>query len=358
MHRALFACLLGCVAAGAFAAPAAAAERPRVDVAFVLDATGSMGPWIDEARARIKAIAADLAAGDPQPDVRFALVSYRDRGDAYVTRVHPFDRDLGAMRAALDATRAQGGGDTPEAVLEALAVGIDGLKWSDTPGTVKLLYLVGDARPQHYPDGPDEQTLLTLALERGIVIHTIACGRMSTSGQAFFEQMARFSEGRPFRLADGVKVGAGPTAAGAAAAGSLRAAVSGTARAYTGAAGVTFAGVPVKVTALPTSPTPASGLMGAHLRVVADAATWADLWRAHVGAEDAPPTPPAVDFAAQQVLATGGADAGLELVGLAESDGVRVATVRPAAPGVRFALVPAADAPVVVRDQTDKEGAL
>ena len=338
------------------AGPAAAAPRPRIEVAFVLDATGSMGPWIDEARSRIKSIAADLAAGDPQPDVQFALVSYRDRGDAYVTRVSRFSPDIEAMRAALDGTQAEGGGDTPEAVLEALAVGLDDLKWSEDADTVRLLYLVGDARPQHYADGPDEQVLLTLALDRGIVIHSIACGRMSLEGQTFFERIARFSEGRPFRLADRVPGHVSERGeTGAAGATSLRSAVSGTARAYSGAAGVAYAGTPVTALTLPMPPLIESGLIGAHLRVVSDSSTWSDLWRAHAPGAGSTEVP-VVDFAIHQVLVLGCGDAGLELVTLTEADGLRVATVRPASAGVRFALVPAAETPVIARDAATPKG--
>jgi hypothetical protein len=71
--------------------------RPRIEVAFVLDATGSMGPYIDAARQKIGAIANDLQSGDPRPEVRFALVSFRDRGDEYVTRVRDFSPELARM---------------------------------------------------------------------------------------------------------------------------------------------------------------------------------------------------------------------------------------------------------------------
>src|SRR5439155_14802091 len=81
---------------------------PRIEVAFVLDATGSMGPYISEARQRIKEIADGLAAGTPKPEVRFALVTYRDRGDDYVTRVNKFTDKLDAIKGELDKTGAQG----------------------------------------------------------------------------------------------------------------------------------------------------------------------------------------------------------------------------------------------------------
>src|SRR5215470_6378384 len=89
--------------AGGSAVAAPQQRGPRIEVAFVLDVTGSMEPWIDAARSRIAGIAHDLASGDPQPEVRFALVEFRDKGDAFVTRVHPFSPELAVMQKELDA---------------------------------------------------------------------------------------------------------------------------------------------------------------------------------------------------------------------------------------------------------------
>ncbi|MCB9730366.1 MAG: VWA domain-containing protein [Deltaproteobacteria bacterium] len=339
-------------------APGHAAARPRIDVAFVLDATGSMGPWIDAARRRISDIAEELAAGDPKPEVRFALVAYRDKGDEFVTRITRFTPHLQEMKDALDGTNAAGGGDTPEAVLEALEAGVHGLDWNDSdPSTIKLLYLVGDAPPHIHPDSPDEETLLGQALERGIVIHTIACGDMDSGGRRFFERVARLSEGRPYALRDGVPHGGpaasgrGREAAGATTASSLGAVVSDSARAYSGAIGVTYAPRPraeVSVTPMYAPPVLRSGLLGPHLRWVADATTWRDVWAAHRSLDPGGPVAaPPVDFEHQSVLVLGGADAGLELDRVESDRGVRFAIVRPSrSPGVRFVLIDAGD-PVV-----------
>ncbi|MDH5346070.1 MAG: VWA domain-containing protein, partial [Gammaproteobacteria bacterium] len=65
----------------------AAPQRPVIDVVFVLDTTGSMSGLIDTAKEKIWAIASTMASAQPTPDIRIGLVGYRDRGDAYVTRV-------------------------------------------------------------------------------------------------------------------------------------------------------------------------------------------------------------------------------------------------------------------------------
>ena len=358
------------VLASGTAAPQAAG--PRIDVAFVLDATGSMGPWIDQARCRIKAIAADLAAGEPAPTVRFALVRYRDRGDAYVVEHVPFSGRIEDMAAALDATSAGGGGDFPEAVLEGLEAALTRLAWSPGDEVARLVYLVGDAPPQVGPGRPEENALVARALDAGIVVHTLACGgHLGAAGQAFFDRFARQSEGRVFQLASGGDAcGAARSApvakrGGAAEAGGatdLGRAVSGSARDYGGAVGVDF------TAASPVAATPVdglagaqpSGLLGAQVRLVTDLGTFTDLWSAHrsvVGEAAAGPGSaaglPRIDFSREHLLVLGGDDAGLELVALSQTGAARKVEVRAATPGVRFVKVPATDLPLAVHRQAD-----
>ncbi|TMA11423.1 MAG: VWA domain-containing protein [Deltaproteobacteria bacterium] len=94
----------------------AAANVPRIDVAFALDTTGSMGDEIDVVKEKIVAIARNVSAGQPRPDVRFGIVAFRDRGDAYVTKAFPFSREIADVQKTLRSLDAEGGGDEPESV--------------------------------------------------------------------------------------------------------------------------------------------------------------------------------------------------------------------------------------------------
>src|SRR5947209_13265312 len=63
------------------------AVRPEVEVVFCLDTTGSMGGLINTAKQKIWAISNQIASGTPTPRVKIGLVAFRDRGDAYVTKI-------------------------------------------------------------------------------------------------------------------------------------------------------------------------------------------------------------------------------------------------------------------------------
>src|SRR4029079_6397069 len=62
-----------------------AAARPTVQVAFVLNTTGSMAQLIEGAKRKIWSIATTIVDTNPDADIRMGLVAYRDLGDDYVT---------------------------------------------------------------------------------------------------------------------------------------------------------------------------------------------------------------------------------------------------------------------------------
>jgi hypothetical protein len=113
--------------------PATAAPAPRAktkgvaDIVFLLDVTGSMAPIIDALRKNIEVFIDSLSAGDannaaPVKDWRGKVVGYRDAeqdGAAWL-QDHPFVRDAVALKAQLADLRAEGGGDEPESLLDAL----------------------------------------------------------------------------------------------------------------------------------------------------------------------------------------------------------------------------------------------
>jgi hypothetical protein len=153
------------------------ASAARIEVAFVLDTTGSMSGLIDGAKQKIWAIANQMASAQGSPDIRLGLIGYRDRGDAYVTQVHDLSDDIDALYAKLQTFQANGGGDGPESVNQALHEAVTRLGWSTTPGVYRVIFLVGDAPPHSdYPQDIAYTDTVQLARSRGIVVNTIQCG--------------------------------------------------------------------------------------------------------------------------------------------------------------------------------------
>jgi hypothetical protein len=81
-------------------------QRPKVEVCFVLDTTGSMSGLIQSAKDKIWSIANSLISTDPKPEISFALIGYRDVGDSYVTQITNLTTDIDLIHTQLMAFKA------------------------------------------------------------------------------------------------------------------------------------------------------------------------------------------------------------------------------------------------------------
>jgi Mg-chelatase subunit ChlD len=175
-------------------------HRPRIDVVFVLDTTGSMAGLIHAAKEKIWSIATTMASAQPAPEIRMGLVAYRDRGDAYVTKVVDLSTDIDSMYAKLMDLQAEGGGDGPESVNEALAQAVGAQSWSQDNDTYKVIFLVGDAPPHmDYQDDVKYPQTLALAGKKGIIVNTIQCGDEADTRMRW-QQIASLSQGSYFNV--------------------------------------------------------------------------------------------------------------------------------------------------------------
>jgi len=157
--------------------PAVSQERPKIEVVFVIDTTGSMSGLIKAAKEKIWSIANTMATSNEAPDIKMGLVAFRDRGDAYVTQVTDLSSDLDSIYATLLDFQANGGGDGPESVNKALYDAVNGISWSQDSGTYKTIFLIGDAPPHmDYQDEVQYPVTLGVAQQKGITINTIQCG--------------------------------------------------------------------------------------------------------------------------------------------------------------------------------------
>jgi uncharacterized protein YegL len=168
--------------------------RPRIDVVFALDSTGSMGDEIEVVKENIRNIISEISQAQPAPDVRYGIVTYRDRGDQYVTKSWQFTRDVQAISNTLRMIVADGGGDKPEAVNEALYVSLHKMDW-DVQAKSKMVFLIGDAGPHDYPDGYNWASEVAYAKKQNIKINTIACSGIEAGEENVFNLISGRSEG-------------------------------------------------------------------------------------------------------------------------------------------------------------------
>lgn len=168
---------------------------PRIEVVFVLDTTGSMSGLIDGAKKKIWAIASDILNTEKQAEIEMALIGYRDRGDDYVTKITDLSNDMDALYGDLLGYQAQGGGDRPESVNQALWEAVNDLDWSDDDKTLKMVFLVGDAPPKHYEQDNYYQDTAKLAREKDIFVNTVLAGSATDTGD-IWKEIASIGGGR------------------------------------------------------------------------------------------------------------------------------------------------------------------
>jgi hypothetical protein len=140
-----------------------------------------------------------MASAQQTPDIRIGLIGYRDRGDAYVTKVVDLSDDLDSVYATLMDFQAEGGGDTPESVNKALYDDVNTISWSEQDQAYKVIFLVGDAPPHMDYNEVRYPEIVASALEKGIVVNTIQCGDIESAIQPW-TQIASLGQGNFFQV--------------------------------------------------------------------------------------------------------------------------------------------------------------
>jgi len=182
------------------AVAAAQSTSPIIDVVFVLDTTGSMGGLIQTAKDKIWSIATTMSSAQQTPDIRIGLIGYRDRGDQYITKKIDLSSDLDSVYAALMDFQANGGGDGPESVNQALDEGVNDMSWSQQANAYKTIFLVGDAPPHmDYRNDVQYPASVAAAQKRGILINAIQCGVDNKTRQVW-QSIAQLGNGDYFQV--------------------------------------------------------------------------------------------------------------------------------------------------------------
>jgi Mg-chelatase subunit ChlD len=178
-----------------------------VDLMFVVDTTGSMQDEIDFLREELKDVVTRARRGAGQLDVEVSVVFYRDRHDDYVVKPYPFTKDIDAVVSRIAREKAEGGGDYPEAVEQALTHAVRGEEWRRSART-RLLFLVGDAPPRNEPHILDELHEATLeAAELGIRIVPVASSGVDVSTEYLMRFLAVATGGTYVFLTDHSGIG-------------------------------------------------------------------------------------------------------------------------------------------------------
>jgi hypothetical protein len=185
--------------------PSVRAALPRyLDLAIVLDTTGSMGDELKYLQSEIRGITTAIHKRFPEVEQRFALILYRDDGDEYITRPFDFTASIDTFHKNLLKQSANGGGDYPEAMHRGLEEA-NQLRWR-TEDTARVLFLIADA-PPHAQHIPRTITAANALRKRGVAIYPVACSGYDDACEAVMRSCAMLTGSQFLFLTDDSGVG-------------------------------------------------------------------------------------------------------------------------------------------------------
>lgn len=183
-------------------------EAPlSADVFFVFDATGSMGDELSYLQAEMKDVIARSQTAVEGLTIRTGALVYRDFGDNYLTRIARLGNDINKTQAFIDKQEANGGGDYPEAIPEALLASLHVAGWN-LDARARIAFLILDA-----PCHNDSLTLARLhtavqeAASLGVRVVPVVCSGVDKDGELLMRSIALATNGTSFFLTDDSGIG-------------------------------------------------------------------------------------------------------------------------------------------------------
>lgn len=175
----------------------------KLDLLLTIDATGSMSDEMRYLQSEMLAILGRVRESQGTLDIHAGLIVYRDKGDAYVVRDFDFTGDLDAFTENLKAQSADGGGDFPEAMQDAMSKGLE-FSWRED--AVKVNMLVADA-PPHDQDIESTWSSALISRTKGIHVVPLAASGVDDTAEFLMRSMGQITGGRYLFLTDDSGVG-------------------------------------------------------------------------------------------------------------------------------------------------------
>ncbi len=188
-----------------FHTKAAAPTKKSLDVAFIVDTTGSMADEMAWLKKEIAALADNVVKAHPDVDVRWGIVLYRDHGpEAYLTKIHPFTNSAVTLKNKIKSEKPGGGGDFPEALDKGIEEATK-LKWRGG-ATTKVAFFIADA-PAHQKDEKAALAGVETLRKAGVRIYPLAASGAHGRTELFMRVAAMLTGGRYLFLTDHSGVG-------------------------------------------------------------------------------------------------------------------------------------------------------
>jgi len=172
-------------------------ERAKIQLAILLDTSGSMDGLINQARTQLWKIVNQLATAkrDGQvPDLEVALYEYGKNSipkqDGFTRQIVGLTDDLDQISEELFKLRTNGGKEYCGHVIQAAT---RELKWSEHDQSLKLIFICGN---EPFTQGSvDYKQACSAAIAKGVTVSTIFCGPEQTGRSTGWQHGAQLADG-------------------------------------------------------------------------------------------------------------------------------------------------------------------
>ncbi|KAL7678110.1 hypothetical protein ACOME3_004338 [Neoechinorhynchus agilis] len=176
-----------------------------LEIAFMLDCTGSMSNFIDTLKKEIQAIVDDIIASKQHP----WFIEFRDHEEDWIVKHNDLTTDIHRIYDLLDKAEAFGGGDAPEAMADAMNCALNDISW--TGGSQKLAFMltdsiphgiarIGDSYPEGCPCGFDPILLAKEMASKSITLFPVTSGHEVEA--RYWSGISHITGGRLFFVRD------------------------------------------------------------------------------------------------------------------------------------------------------------
>lgn len=181
----------------AVAAVAAAKDTPTIQLAILLDTSGSMSGLIDQAKTQIWSIVNQMTRAridGVRPQLRVALYEYGkdtlSASEQFVRQILPLTDDLDEVSAQLFKLTTNGGEEYCGAVIKSAT---EGLAWSGSPKDLRIIVIAGNE--PFTQGGVDYKSSVQAAVKKGLIVNTIFCGDEQEGIRTDWKSGAALGEG-------------------------------------------------------------------------------------------------------------------------------------------------------------------
>lgn len=156
------------------AATTAASEGSGINVAFIIDTTGSMDMYIDGVKER--ALAFSEVLKERAIDFNLGLIGFGDLLEKEKPKVYKWTDNVVKFQKQVKKIPRTCGGDIPESALDALETGLTYLEKSKDKDRYKNIFILITDAPPHIPtvSGKDVATLVKALKDKDVTLYVVA----------------------------------------------------------------------------------------------------------------------------------------------------------------------------------------